>query len=389
MPRYQRLEYHELSPALQAIITPEMPAAKKIAMARGLIPLGTRDLLLALYYLSGDREAAVAREAQKSLRELPESLTLVGIGADTSPKLLHFLATQEFDNNHLHEKVALHRNVQPDTLYYLAEHTRHESVLGIIAGNEKAILRYPFVLLGLTRNHQTPQSTIDRLKQFYQVEKGRAFEEDLPPEWRTVAAQPPPPPPVEPEPAAAAPATLEIPDERIHPCVRLPDLLTLDLPFDEMFADDLVQEPEQKLTDDRRTPLLKRIAKLTMVDKMLLAMRGNTETRRALIRNPNKLVQESVLQNQRLTITEIVEIVKERSMPQNVIDRICNNRDWTRYYEVQHQLCWHPKTPARFVFRALSMLNDKDLRKLAGSHNVPGFTRQQARSFLTRREKSR
>ena len=117
MPRYQRLEYHELSPALQAIITPEMPAAKKIAMARGLIPLGTKDLLLALYYLSGDREAAVAREAQKSLRELPESLTLVGIGADTSSKLLHFLATQEFDNNHLHEKVALHRNVQPDTLY--------------------------------------------------------------------------------------------------------------------------------------------------------------------------------------------------------------------------------------------------------------------------------
>lgn len=390
MPRYQRLEYHELSATLQAIVTPEMPPAKKIAMARGLIPLGAKDLLLALYYLSGDREIAVAKEAQKSLRELPESLTLVGIGADSSPKLLAFLASQSFDNNHIHEKVALHRNVQPDTLQYLAERSRHERVVEIIAGNEKAILRYPAILFGLSRNPNTPQSTLARLGQFYLVEKGRPFTDDLPPELRQAARQPPPPEPEPaPAPVAAAPAEMEIPDERIHPCVRLTDLLTLDLPFDEMFADDLVTEPEERLDDKKRIPLLKRIAKLTMVDKMLLAMRGNSETRHILIRNGNKLIQESVLQNPRLSINEVMELVKERSMPQNVIDRVCNNREWTRYYEVMHHLCWHPKTPARFIYRALSTLSDKDLKRLATSHNVPGFTRQQARSFLNRREKNR
>lgn len=394
MPRYEKLEHHELSLELRKVITPDMPPAKRIALARGLIPLGTKDLLSALFYLSADPDKQVAKEAQKSLKELPESLTLVGLGTDLSRKLLYFVATRAYDNYHIYERIALHQSVDDKTLIYLAREVKHEAVLEVIAGNEQAILRSPAILHGLARNPKTPLSIMERLIKFYQIQQGRDYRQDLPPELREEAAQPVPAPVVEPElpPAEASPPpTLEFPDERLHPCVRPADLLGPEFDIADLFADDLIEEPDEaSATDDRRLnkiPVIQRLARLSMVDKLLLAMRGNEEARKVLLRNPNKIIQEGVLQNPRIKVSEIVEAVKERSTSQAVIDRICNNREWTRYYEVMHLLCWNPKTPMRFVYRALSVISAKDLRKLASSHNVAGLTRQQAFKMLQRREK--
>jgi hypothetical protein len=123
-----------------------------------------------------------------------------------------------------------------------------------------------------------------------------------------------------------------------------------------------------------------------MVDKLLLAMRGNLEARNMLIRNPNKIIQEAVLDNPRISAREVLELAKERTTGQTVIEKIANNREWTRSLEVTRALCWNPKTPARFIFHALPLLGRKDLRRLAASKNVAGFTRQQARGLLARRE---
>jgi len=392
MPRYERLEHHELSPELRKIIAPDMPPAKRIALARGLIPLGTKDLLTALFYLSADPDKQVAKEAQKSLKDLPESITLVGLGTDLSRKLLFFVATRTYDNYHIYERIALHPAVDDKTLVHLAREVKREEVLQIIAGNEQAILRCPAILHGLDRNPQTPRSIVERLVKFYRIQQGREYRQDLPPELREEARRPVPEKVVEPDlpaPEVAAPA-LMFPDERLHPCVRPADLLGPDFDVADLFADELIQEPDEKAPDDRRVekiPVIQRLARLSMVDKLLLAMRGNEEARKVLIRNPNKIIQEGVLQNPRIKVSEIVEAVKERSTSQAVIDRICNNREWTRYYEVMHLLCWNPKTPMRFIYRALGVLSAKDLRKLASSHNVAGLTRQQAFKMLQRREK--
>jgi hypothetical protein len=399
MQRFKRLTYDELTPTLQKVIGLDMPPAKRIAMAKGLIPLGTTDLLLALFFLSGDKDSTVAREAQQSLKELPESLMLIGIEAETSPKLLHFVATRKCDNHHIHEKVALHRNVGESTLAYLARRTKFLQLVTIIAGNERAILREPAILHGLERNPLTPRSTIDRLTRFYELEKKQSYTGDLPEGLRAEAAQPPPELVVEPDlPEAAVDQGRELvmPEERLHPCVRLSDLAKVDFDTDLLFADDLVEEePEPEIGDaeaeealkKRTRSMMSRITQMSMVDKLLLGMRGNNEARKILIKNSNKIIQEAVLQNPRITIREIVSAVKEKSTPQSVIERVCYNREWTRYYEVAHQLCWHPKTPMRYVFRALAQLQVKDVEKLAHSRAVPGTTRSQAAATLRRRRR--
>jgi hypothetical protein len=386
MARLQRIEYAELTPTLREIVTPDMLPAKRIAMARGLVPLGSRDLLLALYYLAGDKDPDVAKEAQQSLRELPESLTLIGISGAANPKLLHFVANRPYDNHHIHERVALHQNVTDATLAEMAETAAHDRVIEAIAGNERAILRSPAILFGLTRNPNTPQSAIDRLTKFYAIEKGRPFTADLssemlarPPARRAVA---PTPPPLD---AAAAERLLSVPDEDLHRCVRLPDLATADFDIEGLFADDLTAEPETALEEAKKVPLLRRIARMTIVDRILLARRGNSETRQILIRNPNKLIQESVLENPRITVGEIVHVIKERTTPQAILEKVARNREWLRNYDVTRSLCFNPKAPMRFVFRHISILASADLKRLGMSRNVAGFTRQMARNLLEQR----
>lgn len=392
MHRFVRLEHRELPLALRAMIAPDMPPAKRLAMARGLIPLLTKDLLLALYFLAGDKDPDVAREAQISLRDLPETLTFVGVDGESNSKLLHFIACQKYDNHHIHERVARHANTSDATLALLAETTTDDRVIETIVGNERAILRCPSILFGLTRNVRTPQSAIDRLRRFYALQTRREYVVDLPPEQAAVAATRPAPPPPKPRAPVAAEVSaaerlLSVPDEMLHRCVRLTDLASDEFAIDGLFAADLLNDPEKPLDDEERVPILKRIAKLSMVDKLLLGLKGNTEARRVLIRSPNRLIQEAVLGNPRVTVAEVVMVVKERSTPQAVVQKIAGNREWVRHYELRRELCFSPKAPARFIYRSLPVLSPKDLKRLADSRSVPGYTRQMAKSLMARQEK--
>ena len=53
MARYRLLDYEELSPSIRQAIPTDASPEKRLAVARGLVPMGTPDLLAALYYLPG------------------------------------------------------------------------------------------------------------------------------------------------------------------------------------------------------------------------------------------------------------------------------------------------------------------------------------------------
>lgn len=397
MTQHQPLEHDELSARVRQELTEDAPFQKRIAYAKGLIPLGTADLLSTLYYLAGDPDGRVRKEAQQSLRELPESLVFVGVGKEASPKILHFLGTRPYDNHHIYEKVALHPKVSDDTLAHLAEHSSVDRVIEIVAKNEAAVLRSPAILNGLFHNPHVPRSTLERLEKFYQIQKKRSFRDDLPEEARRVAEEgrslpkPPPRERLSPEQALEREKDilLQIPDDRLHPCFRVTDLLNPEFDVDGLFSLDLVHDSEKELAADEKLPLLNRINRMKMVDRMLLALHGNMEARKFLIRTPSKMIQECVMRNPKITTREIVALIKERATSQNVIEIISRNREWERNYELVHQLCWNPKTPRQFIARVLPRLSFKDVRRLSTSKMIPAFTAAQARNLATRMEKSR
>ncbi|MCB1153942.1 HEAT repeat domain-containing protein [bacterium] len=382
MARYRLLDYEELSPSIRQAIPTDASPEKRLAVARGLVPMGTPDLLAALYYLAGDEDKRVRREAQKSLKDLPETLVFVGITHQSSPKLLDYLAAQKFDNHHVYEKISLHSNVEHATLAAMAAANPHEGVLEIIGKNEKAILESPAILAGLVSNPKTRRSLIDRLTVFYETTKGHPFEEDVAP---SDVPLPEDDEALEEESAEDLADPMRfVPDDRLHPCFNIADLMNPEFDAPELFASDLIDDPEN-VGEAEKTSMMKRILSMNFVDRLLLALKGNSEARRILIKSPSKTIQDCVMRNNKLTTNEIRDFARERSSSQNVIEAICRNREWTSNYEILNALCWHPKTPRAHVARLIQRLQLRDLLQLTRSKMVPAQTASQARALLLRR----
>lgn len=383
---FANLLWDELSESARAVLPQDADVGLRLAVAKGLVPLSARDLLSTLYHLCGDPEPRVRKSAKKNLRELPESLVIVGLTGEANPKILHYLATRSFDNHHIHEKVALNRGVSLESLVHLAGNATHDRVIDIIGRNEQAILSAPAIILRLSQNAAAPRHLVDRLIAFYATARGRSYLDDLPEELKAETPAPVAPPPeleeIEP------PRPLDPEEEVLHPGFRIEDLLSPEFDVAELFAADLVgdakdaEEPKAK----RDQSLHARIARMAFVDRLLLALKGNAEARRFLVKSPNKTIQDCVLRNPRLSTQEIVEMARERSTSANVILSICRSREWSRFYEVALQLCWHPKTPVRYAVQFLSRLTPRDLEKLGGSKMVPTATAAQARNLLRRRD---
>jgi hypothetical protein len=398
MAKYLPLEHHELKPDLQKALPTDASFKTRITIAKGLVPLGTADLLSALYYLCGDPDKRIRTSAQVSLRELPEALIFVGVNAETHTKLLHFLATRKFDNENIHIKVALHNRVTDPTLAFIALHTEKEHVIEVVTKNEAAILRHPSILWALSNNENCPKHILDRLTQFYEVQKKHSYVEDitsnqrkvieearkeLKPRKKKAAVE------KKDEVAKDGQPAFSMPDDRLHPGFRVSDLLNSEFDDEGIFSLDLMKDADTPLEADEKGPLVQRIGQMNMVDRMLLALHGNAEARQFLIRTPNKMIQECVMRNPKITTREIVGLTKEKSTSQNVLDSISRNREWTRNYEIIHQLCWNPKTTNSYILRFLPRLNLKDIRKLSKSKMVAQFTANQARNLALRMEKNR
>jgi hypothetical protein len=96
------------------------------------------------------------------------------------------------------------------------------------------------------------------------------------------------------------------------------------------FAAEFIVDPESELSAQQRTSLANRIRKMRVIEKMSLAMKGNIEARQILIKNANKMIQECVLRNPRITMEEVLKVTKDKSMREELIREIAYNRDWRR-----------------------------------------------------------
>ena len=66
---------------------------------------------------------------------------------------------------------------------------------------------------------------------------------------------------------------------------------------------------------------------------------------------------------------------------------IAMNKDVTRNYKVKHALATNPKTPNAIALKFVNYLQDKDLRNLMKSKDVPSVVSTHARRILTRKGK--
>ncbi|MBW1981651.1 MAG: hypothetical protein JRJ12_10555 [Deltaproteobacteria bacterium] len=131
--------------------------------------------------------------------------------------------------------------------------------------------------------------------------------------------------------------------------------------------------------------VFQKIKEMSVPERLNLAMSGDKEARSLLIKDSDKKVQEAVLENPRITETEIVTIANTRTASEEVLRKICTNRQWMKNYRVRLGLVNNPKTPLPIAVRLLSTLMVADLKRLAKSKGIPNVLAQSAHRILSQK----
>ena len=142
----------------------------------------------------------------------------------------------------------------------------------------------------------------------------------------------------------------------------------------------------RKTPEMRSLTLLQRIQRLSFGEKRLLALRGGKEVRSIFIRDPNKEIVLAVLDNPKITDTEIEIITKSRSAPEEVLRKIIRKREWMKNYVIVLSVVSNPKTPAGNAVSLLSELKTKDLSILTKSKNISEAVRAASKRLLQARK---
>ncbi|MEJ2183485.1 MAG: hypothetical protein P8Y66_08170 [Nitrospirota bacterium] len=144
-------------------------------------------------------------------------------------------------------------------------------------------------------------------------------------------------------------------------------------------AEKRAREIQEKVREDR---LVKRIQKLSVSEKIKLALKGGTEARGILLKDSNKMVVLSVLENPRLTEPEVEQIARNRSIVEDALRVVARNREWMKSYTVQLALVTNPKTPVAISMKLVPGLKKRDIQQLEKNKNVPEAVRALARKFV-------
>jgi hypothetical protein len=155
----------------------------------------------------------------------------------------------------------------------------------------------------------------------------------------------------------------------------------------EQFPRELIVERDGEYTGEQRENLYNMILRMSVPQKIRLAMLGNREARKKLIHDRNQMVPKAVLRSPKLTDNEILTFAQERSTPEDIILAICKNRIWVKKYPIRLALVSHPKTPLSIAVQFLGYLHDKDLQALSRDKNISSALAQIAWQVFAKRKR--
>lgn len=143
---------------------------------------------------------------------------------------------------------------------------------------------------------------------------------------------------------------------------------------DKAVKEATIESPEEAVKYRSET-LLQKIQKMKMGERIHLALRGSKEIRSILLRDTNKEVMLKVLENPKITVSELELIAKQRTSSEEVLRAISAKRDWVKNYSIILALVTNPKTPVRISLRHISGLRKKDLLAIGKNRNLPDAVR--------------
>ncbi|HSH71315.1 MAG TPA: hypothetical protein VK997_15440, partial [Deferrisomatales bacterium] len=133
--------------------------------------------------------------------------------------------------------------------------------------------------------------------------------------------------------------------------------------------------------------LYQHVQSLSVADKVKLAMVGSKGARQLLIRDTNKVVSTAVIRSPKIREDEVQAIAQDRTVSEEILRIILTRKDWLKSYPIRLALTQNPKTPLPRALRLLDTLQERDLRQISRSRNVPSAVSMGATRILAKRGK--
>lgn len=153
----------------------------------------------------------------------------------------------------------------------------------------------------------------------------------------------------------------------------------------QMGQESLKSQAAKDEKEEEHLTVLQKIARLTVGQKVILALKGTREERVILVRDPNRKVATMVLKSPKLGDQEVESIANMRNVSEEVLREIAEGREWMGKYPVVHSLVKNPKTPIGVSVGLVYKLNNIDLNKLKNNLDVPEAVRKKASRTLKSR----
>jgi hypothetical protein len=127
-----------------------------------------------------------------------------------------------------------------------------------------------------------------------------------------------------------------------------------------------------------RISTLQKISRLTVGDRVQLAMKGTKDERYILIRDGSKVVSGAVLQSPKVSDAEIETFASMKNVQESVLRDIARSHKFMKSYSVVRALANNPRTPIDVGLPLQNHLLVNDLKALSMNKNIPDTLRKMA-----------
>lgn len=323
--------------------------------------------LVCLTLLLADPAEVVRKAARSAWEEVPPAVVASAVEDLRLPEaVLDLVAARGPGDPHVLLRVLAHPRVGRRTLERFVA-CAEEAVLDVMAQNQVVLGAFPDLARRLASNPALHPGDRGRLTSLYGGPEAGA----------AAPAESRPQVPAEPGGKEQGEATEagegELPAEAPELPRNLPRTLLEDSP-----------EPENEA---EAKSIYQLVQSLSIAEKIKLANLGSKGARRLLARDSNRVVQRAVLRSPKIREDEVVPIAQDRTVSEELLRIILGRKDWMKSYPLRLAIAQNPKTAIPQALRLLETLQDRDLRALSKSRNVPSPVSGGALRVLARRGK--
>jgi hypothetical protein len=369
------LDLTELGPLAQKLTSGQAPEKAVAMAARGLV-MGAKpaEVVTILAWLSQQDLGEIASTASQTLKQLPPAMLDGALGADLQGPVIDVLVETLGADASSVERLLRMPRITESALCRMAERA-DEKVGELVATNERLLLTFPKAIEKLYMNKRVRMSTADRV---LELAVRNQLQLDIPAYEQAAKAimnELIPEPTAEPS----------FDDQLFAETQQMGESLAVDPDDDAYEASDDGEETVARKFE----PLHKKLADMTISQKIRTAILGSAAERMLLIRDTNRLVASAAVSSPQFTENEAARVTASKNVHDDVLRIIAKNRTLTRGYQVKLNLVTNPKTPLTFASHLLQHIRDSDLRTIAKSKNVPANIQAMARQQLQKKQQQK